>query len=76
MTHRDDGKRDFPEIAAFSTNEPIMIEMAPNGGWTVSQCSASGVIVPKTLGAYSSADDMLNALSNALIVRARNGGKE
>ena len=55
----------FPAIDVFATDAPLVLEMAPNGGWIVSQVSGRG-IEPKKLGAYSSAQDMLDALSDAL----------
>ena len=59
----------FPQIGVFTTNLPIVLEMAPNGGWVVSQgddprCKTAPI------GAYSSAEDMLDALSSALAARS------
>lgn len=55
----------FPRIAVFNTDAPIILEMAPNGGWIITQ-QADSRCVPNRLGAYSSAEDMLGALAEAL----------
>ena len=54
-----------PEIGVFKTDKPIILEMAENGGWVVSQ-SHSDRTIPKILGAYTNADDMIAALAGAL----------
>lgn len=57
---------DHPKIGVFNTSAPLILEMAPNGGWIVSQ-STDARCHAATIGAYSSAEDMLRALSAALI---------
>jgi hypothetical protein len=53
-------------IGVFKTDQPIMIEPYPNGGWVVTQRDENPSIQPVRLGAYSTAEDMLSALSDAL----------
>ena len=57
----------FPVIGVFTANEPIQIEMMPNGGWVVTQRDPDRGVMPSNLGAYSSAQDMIDALRHALI---------
>ena len=48
---------EYPKIAPFN-KAPIVLEIAPNGGWIVSQEG-------RTLGVYSSAKEMLDVLCEA-----------
>lgn len=63
---------DQPYIGAFTTDKPLRLEKAENGGWVISQ-SYDDRTISKMIGAYTNADDMVAALSAAL---CRNiGGK-
>jgi hypothetical protein len=66
--------RDHPTIAPFTTDQPIVIEMYPNGGWVVSQ-SGDARCVSDRLGAYGSAKEMLDALTFALAPFASEAGQ-
>ncbi|WP_333846913.1 hypothetical protein [Phaeobacter italicus] len=44
----------------------LMLNPAPNGGWVVSKAPNDMGAIPETLGAYSSTEDMLEALRQAL----------
>ncbi len=53
----------YPSIDAFDpTAAPLMLKMFPNGGWIVSQGSPEPGMMGKELGAFSSAQEMLDAL--------------
>ena len=54
------------EIDAFKLDEPLILTPHPNGGWTVAQWSYEPGRSGALLGAYSSVDDMLDALTEAL----------
>jgi hypothetical protein len=58
-------EKEKPIIGVFRTDAPIVLEMAPNGGWVVPQVNDPREYSQR-LGAYSSAEDMLRALSEAL----------
>jgi hypothetical protein len=75
MTQKHDGGPAYPQIGVFKTDAPIVLEMAPNGGWVVSQGDDPRCI-PNRIGAYSSAEHMLDALSSALHADLRDMGVE
>jgi len=54
-------------IGKIETDEPLILEQAPNGGWVVLQNSKDMRAAPPMIGAYSSAQDMIKALSVALL---------
>lgn len=54
-------------IGEFKPADGITLVEAPNGGWVVSTRSLHLGESPQVIGAYSCANDMLRALSNALI---------
>jgi hypothetical protein len=55
----------YPTIGVFTTDEPLRLEMAENGGWVVSQTYDERTI-PTVIGAYTNANDMIAALAGAL----------
>lgn len=59
----------FPKIGAFTKNKPISLRATPNGGWIVSQQSSEREY-PVEIGAYSTAAEMLEALSSALDIQS------
>lgn len=55
------------KIDAFESDKPLMLIPYPNGGWVIEQPEPAHTgINAKNLGAYSSAEDMLQALDVAL----------
>lgn len=50
-----------PNIGAFSTQRPLILRQAENGGWIVRQEDREQI-----LGAFSTARDMINVLSEVL----------
>jgi hypothetical protein len=57
--------QDTPSMGAFRNDRALIIEPAPNGGWTISQAGSMGER-HALIGAYSDAADMLAALSENL----------
>lgn len=57
---------DKPKIGEFWNDKPLLITPFPNGGYTVQQ-GGGEMMRGAELGAYSNAQDMLDALANALI---------
>ena len=53
-------------IGKFSTEHPLQLKSAPNGGWVVYQQDPLCRSEPQTLGAYTTAGEMLAALGSAL----------
>jgi len=53
----------MPEIGPFTTDHPLILEPAQNGGWVVKQQPAHMGEGAGVLGAYTNAGDMLEALS-------------
>ncbi|MGI3163099.1 hypothetical protein [Pseudooceanicola sp. 200-1SW] len=66
----------FPKIGAFSTEDPLILRMMPNGGWVISQRSDDTRLMDKELGAYSTAREMLDALASALDAFSLDGAPE
>ena len=58
------------KIATFTLQDVLCLEQAPNGGWTIQARSSTHGMgeMPRMLGAYSSAEDLIDALSGALNV--------
>lgn len=54
-----------PFLAPFESGTPIILTPMPNGGWVVEQSAERG-IMPKPLGAFGAANDMIAALTAAL----------
>lgn len=55
-----------PDIGAFNAADPLSLRMVENGGWVVSQHAGKSGVIPRDLGAYSCAREMLDALSSVL----------
>lgn len=55
------------KIGVFKADVPLTLTPCQNGGWVVTQGTAGAMIIPANLGAYSHAEDMLDALSEALV---------
>lgn len=53
-------------IGVFNTEKPLILVRAANGGWVVYSGSEYGPS-DGMIGAYSSAKDMISALSEALV---------
>lgn len=62
-------KEQTPSIAPFTHTENLILHPFPNGGWVVTQEGPISGDRDARLGAYSSAEDMLKALSDALMSR-------
>ena len=54
-------------LAPFNENQQLRLRRMPNGGWVVSGASADVGRMDDDLGAFSSAEEMLAALSEALV---------
>lgn len=52
-------------IGVFSTEDPLTLTPAPNGGWVIGQTDPVSC-EPQVLGAYSNGKDALRALEFAL----------
>ena len=57
----------YPSIGVFKTDQPLQLKPMPNGGWVVSQGPADPGFMATDLGAYSSAQDMIQVLGDALV---------
>jgi hypothetical protein len=55
-----------PVLGNFGTGDSLILRPAGNGGWTVTAHSASEGFVGNLVGAFSSAKDMTDALSESL----------
>lgn len=67
QTTEDKTMQNQPKIGDFTTDAPLVLRATPNGGWLVSQqvwCADC----PTMLGAYSTVEEMLDALTSALVV--------
>jgi hypothetical protein len=51
-------------IAASPEGEGMRLEPAGNGGWIIYSAPQAGIVI-ETLGAYSNATDMIEALQGA-----------
>lgn len=56
-----------PFLAPFSANRPIRLVPVENGGWLVQSDDGDPRTMPHNIGAFSNANDMMGALSSALI---------
>lgn len=56
----------YPNIGDFSPSKGLLIEQVPNGGWVVRVNPESNTVIPDIIGAYSTANDMLSALSKVI----------
>lgn len=56
----------WPIIGVIGPDDSLILEPAPNGGWTVSSGVRQNMYVPKVIGAYTTAGDMIGALMVAL----------
>ncbi len=65
---------DKAKIGAFNPASGLELLQAKNGGWVVYERSAERHLMPSMLGAYSNANDMIEALSSALITTTSDGG--
>lgn len=59
----------WPVIGDIMPDDRLLLDPAPNGGWTVSVVATNQAIMPKVIGAYSSAQDLINALMDGLNVQ-------
>lgn len=58
-------------IGPIDEGHPLVLERAPNGGWTVSAQSLSPGMMSETLGAFTSTQDLLAALRHSLLGEAQ-----
>jgi hypothetical protein len=56
----------FPYIAPIDANSTLVLTPWPNGGWTVSTPNNDVRCKDRELGAFSCANEMLDALKNGL----------
>ena len=64
----------FNGVAPFRLNQRLILAPFPNGGWVILQEGHFPGTPEDKLGAYSSANDMLTALGNALTNATTKGG--
>lgn len=57
---------EMPRMISSEGEARLMLERAPNGGWVVSSAPENIGMMSKVFGAYSSTEDMLEALRKAL----------
>ena len=55
------------KIGTFSLDDRLVLTPFPNGGWVVSALEGASHLGSNDLGAYSTAEAMIDALSSALI---------
>jgi hypothetical protein len=55
-----------PAIGSFQISDNLMLKRAANGGWMVRTVSSHPAYEGEVVGAYTSADEMLDALRTAL----------
>ena len=56
-----------PFLDAFEATDVLMLKPAPNGGWVVGADKGDPGARPRTVGAFTDAQDMIDALSSALL---------
>jgi hypothetical protein len=56
----------YPKRLVLKANAPLIVTPFPNGGWTIEQTTGERMM-PASVGAFTSAYDMLAALQVALL---------
>lgn len=58
-------KQDQP-IGTFDLSRPLILEPWPNGGWSLTQRAREAGLEAERVGAFTSSQDMIDALASAL----------